>query len=69
MCQSIHSRTTKLKIWEAQGLKGFPIELEIETAREISTIFYKNVGFVTPDPSLFTPPGGCRQMPSHKSLP
>lgn len=54
-------RSTRMKIWAAQDLKGFPIKVEIATPRGTSTVLYKDVEFVKPAPALFVPPPSCRQ--------
>ena len=54
---------TKMKVWEAQDLHGFPIKVETQTTRGPMTIEYKDVSFAEPDASLFTHPDNCRQMP------
>lgn len=54
---------TKMKVWEAQDLHGFPIKVEMQTSRGPMTIEYTDVSFAAPDASLFTHPDNCRQMP------
>ena len=54
---------TKMKVWEAQDLHGFPIKVEMQTTRGPMTIEYKDVSFAEADASLFTHPDNCRQMP------
>src|ERR1700683_2345737 len=39
----------KMKVWEAQDLKGFPIKIETESARGPMTIEYKDISFSEPD--------------------
>ena len=54
----------KMKVWEAEDLKGFPIKIEMQLARGPFTLQYKDISFAAPDPSLFTHPDNCRQMPT-----
>jgi outer membrane lipoprotein-sorting protein len=54
---------TKMKVWEAEDLHGFPIKVETQTSRGPMTIEYKDVSLAEPDASLFTHPQNCRQMP------
>lgn len=55
---------TKMKVWEADDLHGFPVKVEVETSRGPITVMYKDISFDTPAASLFTHPDNCRQMPS-----
>lgn len=55
---------TKMKVWEADDLRGFPVKVEIESSRGPITVTYKDVSFDAPAASLFTHPDNCRQMPS-----
>jgi len=55
---------TKMKVWEADDLKGFPIKIETQSSRGPVTMEYKDVSFNEPDASLFTHPENCRQMPA-----
>lgn len=55
---------TKMKVWEADDLKGFPVKVEIESSRGPITVMYKDVSFDAPAASLFTHPDNCRQMPN-----
>jgi outer membrane lipoprotein-sorting protein len=57
-------KSTKMKVWEAEDLKGFPIKTEMQTSRGLITMEYKDVSFNEPDASLFTHPENCRQMPA-----
>jgi hypothetical protein len=54
---------SKMKVWEAQDLKDFPIKIEVQTSRGPVTVEYKNVSFGDPDASLFVH-DNCRQMPA-----
>jgi len=55
---------TKMKIWEADDLQGFPVKVEVQTAKGPITALYKDVSFDAPAASLFTRPDNCQQMPS-----
>lgn len=55
---------TKMKVWEANDLQGFPVKVQMETSRGPVTVMYKDVSFDAPAASLFTHPDNCRQMPS-----
>jgi hypothetical protein len=54
----------KMKVWEAQDLKGFPVKVEIESSHGPLAVLYKNVSLADQDPSLFSHPQNCRQMPT-----
>lgn len=54
---------TKMKVWEAQDLRGFPIKVETQSTHGPITIAYKDVSLAEPDAALFTHPQNCRQMP------
>jgi hypothetical protein len=54
---------TKMKAWEARDLNGFPVKIEVQSSRGLITIQYKDVSLKQPDPSLFTHPDNCQQMP------
>jgi hypothetical protein len=56
--------TTKMKVWEAEDLREFPVKVQVETSHGPMTVLYKDVSFDAPAASLFTPPDNCRQMPS-----
>jgi hypothetical protein len=62
-------QTTKMKVWEAQDLHGFPIKVETQSSHGPVTIEYKDVSLAPPDPSLFTHPDNCRQMPGTLGMP
>jgi hypothetical protein len=54
---------TKMKVWEAQDLQGFPVKVEVQSSRGPVTVEYKDVNLSAPDASLFVHPENCRQMP------
>ncbi|MGA7294321.1 MAG: hypothetical protein WBW53_15800 [Terriglobales bacterium] len=60
----------KMKLWEADDLRGFPIKLQILNRGGHGTIQYKNVVLGSVDPSLFLRPnhcvGGLPEPPSKK---
>jgi hypothetical protein len=58
-----NGQPTKMKVWEAEDLKSFPIKIETQTSRGPVTIEYKDVSFSEPQAPLFTHPENCRQMP------
>jgi hypothetical protein len=60
---------SKMKVWEAQDLKNFPIKIEMQTSRGPVTMQYKDVSFSDPDASLFSHPDNCRQMPAMPGAP
>ena len=60
---------TKMKVWEAQDLHGFPLKVEMQTDHGLITTEYKNVSLAEPDTSLFVHPDNCRQMPTMPSMP
>jgi hypothetical protein len=62
-------QSTQMKVWEAQDLHGFPIKIEMQTSHGPMTIEYKDVSLAEPDPSLFTHPENCRQMPAMPGMP
>ncbi len=53
-----NGQPAKMKLWEAEDLKGFPIKIEIQSNRGpvtvAYTVAYKDVSFSEPEPSLFT---------------
>jgi hypothetical protein len=55
----------KLKIWEADDLQGFPIQIEFVRAggKHNSVIHYKNVVLGPQDPTLFIHPKTCELLP------
>jgi hypothetical protein len=52
----------KLKIWEAQDLKGFPIKVEQEGMGTPRIAIYKDVRLDPPDPKLFKRPANCQDL-------
>jgi hypothetical protein len=54
----------KMKIWEAEDLKGFPIKIEMPSSRGTMTLQYKDISLAEPAASLFTHPENCQQMPN-----
>ena len=59
-----NGQSTKMKVWEADDLKGFPIKVEMQTSHGPITVQYKDVSFSDPGASLFTHPSNCQQMPN-----
>ncbi len=59
-----NGKPTKMKVWEAEDLKGFPVKVETQTDKGPVTIDYKDISFDTPAASLFTHPENCQQMPT-----
>lgn len=59
-----NGQPTKMKVWEAEDLKGFPVKVEMQSSRGPITVLYKDVSFSEPEASLFTHPDNCRQMPT-----
>lgn len=57
-------QASKMKVWEAQDLRGFPLKIEMQTTRGVMTTQYKHVNLTEPDASLFVHPANCRQMPN-----
>ncbi|HTW58435.1 MAG TPA: hypothetical protein VMD99_09900 [Terriglobales bacterium] len=55
-------KVTKMKAWEANDLKGFPIKIEVQSAKGPITLQYKDISFDEPPASMFTHPDNCRQM-------
>jgi hypothetical protein len=59
--------TIKVKLWEAEDLKGFPVKMEIEPqGRNKFTISYSDVSLEPPDPKLFVRPAICHAGASRK---
>lgn len=58
-----NGQPTKMKMWEAEDLKGFPIKIETQSSKGPVTIEYKDISLTEPAASLFTHPDNCRQMP------
>jgi len=57
-------KPAKMKVWEAEDLKGFPVKVEMQSSSGPITVQYKDVSFAEPPASLFTHPDNCRQMPA-----
>jgi hypothetical protein len=52
--------TIKVKLWEAEDLKGFPVKMEIEpSSRPKFTFTYTDVSVEPPNPKLFQLPVMC----------
>jgi hypothetical protein len=60
-------KPAKMKVWEAQDLKGFPVRVEIQTDKGPITVNYRDISFDAPAASLFTHPANCQQMPTMPS--
>jgi hypothetical protein len=59
--------TIKVKLWEAEDLKGFPVKMEIEPpSKGKFTISYSDISLERPDPKLFVLPAICHAGPSSK---
>jgi hypothetical protein len=64
------SISVKMKLWEAEDLNGFPIQMEIEpSAMPKLTLKYTDVSFERPDPKLFQLPALCRAEVDGKKKP
>jgi hypothetical protein len=50
----------KMRLWEADDLKGFPIRIDVTRGKTIATIRYKNVVLGPQDPTLFIHPKSCQ---------
>jgi hypothetical protein len=59
-----NGKPVKMKVWEADDLKGFPVKVEMQSDKGPVTVLYKDISFDAPAPSLFTHPENCQQMPS-----
>jgi outer membrane lipoprotein-sorting protein len=59
-----NGKPTKMKVWEAEDLKGFPVKVETQTDKGPVTIEYKDISFDAPAASLFAHPENCQQMPT-----
>jgi hypothetical protein len=55
-------KPVKMKVWEADDLKGFPVKVEVQTDKGPISILYKDISFDAPAASLFTHPDNCQQM-------
>jgi hypothetical protein len=50
----------KMKLWEADDLRGFPIKIEVEAhGQPLRPLHYSDVSFDPPDPKLFQHPVKC----------
>lgn len=58
-----NGQPTKMKVWEAQDLKGFPVKIEMESSKGPVTLEYKDISLDEPAASLFSHPANCQQMP------
>ncbi len=58
-----NGQPTKMKVWEAQDLKGFPVKVEMQSSRGPVTLEYKDISLDEQPASLFTHPDNCQQMP------
>jgi hypothetical protein len=54
----------KMKLWEAEDLQDFPIQIEVTTTTRRIAIHYSNVSLDAPDPKLFRHPPHCRVGPT-----
>ncbi len=53
------------KIWLAKDLQNFPVKQVVAGPHgETTTIVYKDIQLVAPDPTLFAKPANCRAMPN-----
>jgi hypothetical protein len=59
----------KAKLWEAQDLKGFPIQMEIAGSTPKFTMNYTDVSLEPPDPKLFRLPTICHAGVQKKKPP
>ena len=57
-------KPSKMKVWEAEDLKGFPVKVEIPSNSGTITLQYKDISLDEPPASLFTHPDNCQQMPT-----
>jgi hypothetical protein len=64
-----NGQPTKMKVWEAEDLKDFPIKVEVQSSHGPVTIQYKDISFAEPAASLFTHPQNCQQMPTMPGRP
>jgi len=54
----------KMKLWEAEDLRGFPVKIEAEVnGRPLRPLHYSDVSFEPPDPKLFHHPAKCTEGP------
>jgi hypothetical protein len=57
-----NGKVSKMKVWEANDLKEFPIKIEIQADKGPITLQYKDISFDEPPASMFTHPDNCRAM-------
>jgi hypothetical protein len=50
---------TKMKVWRAEDLQGFPVKIELFHPARTMTISYTNVSLDKPDAALFKLPAKC----------
>jgi hypothetical protein len=50
---------TRMKLWEAEDLKGFPIKIEVVHPARTMTVSFAEVSIDPPDPKLFKLPAKC----------
>ncbi len=50
---------TKMKLWKAEDLQGFPVKIELPHPARLITVSYTNVNLNTPDAALFKLPVKC----------
>jgi hypothetical protein len=63
-------KPVKLRLWEADDLKGFPVKVEfLRGFGHNPMIRYKNVVLEPQDPTLFIYPNSCEQSPGNKPGP
>jgi hypothetical protein len=60
---------SKMKVWEATDLKGFPVKVEFQSSRGPMIVEYRDVSLSEPDATLFVHPDNCRQMPTMPGSP
>jgi hypothetical protein len=58
----------KMKLWEAEDLKSFPIKIEITSSTRTIMVTYKDVNLDPPDPSLFKLPAKCPDFRSNAEV-
>jgi hypothetical protein len=52
--------TIKMKLWKAEDMNGFPIQIEAEAnGIKLTPLHYSNVSLTPPDPKLFQHPAKC----------
>jgi hypothetical protein len=53
-------KTTRLKLWEAQDLKGVPVKIELRSGLGVSVTTYRDIVPGKPSAALFKPPNNCK---------